>query len=57
MGILAILVPSDKLDCFDTQRKKFVLDKNNPALYLGPVLPPRADGSPMLINSKFQRII
>ena len=50
MGILAILVPNDKLDCFDALRKKFVLDKNNPALDLGPVLPPRADGSPMLIN-------
>ena len=40
-----MLVPDDKLDCFDILRKFFVLNKNGLAFYSGPLLPPRADGS------------
>ena len=43
---VAILVKDDKLDCSKILRKIFVLDKSNPTFYPGPVLPPRADGSP-----------
>ena len=42
---VAILVPDDKLDCFKYNRNKFGSDINGLALYPGPVLPPRADGS------------
>ena len=44
---VAILVRDDKLDCFGILRKKFSSDKNGPAFYPGPVLPPRTDVSPM----------
>ena len=44
---MAILVPDDKLDYFGILRKKIVTDKNDPAFYPGPVLPPRTDGSPI----------
>ena len=43
---VVLLVKDDKLNCSDILRKIFVLDKSNPTFYLGPVLPPRADGSP-----------
>ena len=42
---VAILVPDDKLECFDLLRKKFCSDKNGLAFYLGPVLLSRADGA------------
>ena len=44
---VAILVPDDKLGCFCLLRKKFGLDKNGLAFYLGQVLPPWTDGSPL----------
>ena len=44
---VAILVPDDKLDCFGYSGNKFGSDQNGLAFYLGPVLPPRADGSPL----------
>ena len=43
---VVILVPDDKKDCFGLLRKKLGSDKNGLAFYLGPALPPRADGSP-----------
>ena len=45
---VAILVPDDKLDCFDVLTKKIGLGPNSPAFYPGPVLPPRADCSPLV---------
>ena len=42
---MSILVPGDKLDCFDIVMKKIVLDINGPAFYPVLVLQPRADGS------------
>ena len=44
---MAILVPDDKLYCFDLMVKNFCLDNNGLAFYLGPVLPPTADGFPL----------
>ena len=41
---VAILVLDDKLDCLGILRKKFVGEKNGPAFYPGPVLPPGTDG-------------
>ena len=43
---MAILVPDDKLDHFGSLRKKICFGQNGLAFYLGPVLLPRADGSP-----------
>ena len=48
---MAILFPDDKLDCFGLLRKKIGSDKNGLAFYSGPVLPPRADGSPLAVAS------
>ena len=44
---MATLVPDDKLYCFDLMVKNFCLDNNGLAFYLGPVLPPTADGFPL----------
>ena len=44
---MTILVPDDKLDCLGILRKHFGLGKNGLAFYPGPVLPRRADGSPL----------
>ena len=49
---MAILVPDDKLDYFGILRKKFGSVKNGSAFYLGLVLPPRADGSPILSQDR-----
>ena len=43
---VAILVPDDKLDCFELW-KKFCSDKNGLSFYPGPVLPHRTDSSPV----------
>ena len=43
---MTILVPHDKLGCFGILKNIFGSDKNGPAFDPGPVLPPRADGSP-----------
>ena len=48
---MAILFPDDKLDCFGLLRKKFDSDKNGLAFNPGPVVPPRADGSPFAVAS------
>ena len=45
---VVIMVPNDKLDCFGILRKKFGSDKNGLAIYPGPGVPPRADGSPLM---------
>ena len=42
---MAILVPDDRLFCFN--REKIWLRLKGLAFYPGPVLPPRADGSPL----------
>ena len=42
----AIQVPDDKLDCFGLKRKIFI-HTNGLAFNPGPVLRPRADGSPL----------
>ena len=44
---MAILVPDDKLVCFGVLRKNFGSSQSGLAFYPGPVLPPRADGSPL----------
>ena len=49
---MGILVPDEKLDCLGLLRKKFGSDKNGLAFYLGPVLSPRADGSPLDLKQK-----
>ena len=41
------MVPDDKLERFGVQRKKIGSNQNGLAFHLGPVLPPRADGSPL----------
>ena len=51
---VGILVPDDKLKCFGALRKKFGLEPNGLAFYLGPVLPPGADGS-LLIMDPYNR--
>ena len=44
-----ILVPDDKLGCFDLIRKK-IMHKNGLAFKPGPAQPLRADGSPLLFT-------
>ena len=44
---MAELVPDDKLHSFVLPVKKIGSDQNGVAFYPGPVLPPRADGSPL----------
>ena len=46
---VAILVPDDKIHCFDMVMEKIVLDINVPAFYTEP----RADGSPLLYFNYF----
>ena len=49
---MAILVPDDMLDCLGILRKKFDLDKNGLAIYPGPGVPPRGDGSPLMSSTE-----
>ena len=48
---MAILLPDDKLDCFGLLEKNW-LGQNRVAFYPGPVVPPRADGSPFLSSGR-----
>ena len=55
---MAKLVLDDKVDCFGLLREKIWLGQKGLAFHPGPVLPPRADGSPFhrSINSFAEKL-
>ena len=54
---VGILVQDDKLDCFGFSEDKIWLQQNGLAFYLGPVLPPRDDGSSIEYGRKARHCI